>query len=903
MRFSLRIRMVLVTLLILLTGSTCALYYSYISSRKIITNEVGAYLTKESTMAKHFLEEWLSYAANNVLAWSSTPAFIDAITETGYYGKRAIEESNQRLQGFTVKYEQFTRVHIYNLDGELVASSLSFDDLKGIRTNVHDRIYFQISAEGKVHISKILKSRYTQERLCLISAPIKKNEKIVGVVVGAIEVESMLGVLRDLNKTSKNTKIYLLDSNDLSIVSSCREEGCKKSKAFNNVNFKNILDCLHREPSPSQNQPATSPLYCKDEQYIYVSSPIKYNNWKIVVVSLFDNIETTIKTILNSNTAAVIATFIFIALTLSLIYNKYMFSRLVQLREKIQLLEQGDLSSRIQPDNRNDEISSLTDSFNKMASQLQKSIASLRDSREQFQVAVDGSNDGIWDWDITNDNLYLSPRCHSQIGYKENELESATYTSFTKLLHKEDFTRVHEYIQNFLAGKIKGKFDIEFRLLHKDGSDRWIRSRATMLRDNNGTPYRLAGAHTDTTHQHFIEEQLVKAKEEAERSNRYKSEFLANMSHEIRTPIGFITGLCYMIKDTKLDKNQTDFVDKIQRSAHSLLAIVNDILDFSKIEAGRLEVDIQTVNIPHLLSSIAETFTMAAKEKEIELHLDISPHIPDCLKSDPLRLNQIFTNLLSNAIKFTRKGDIFITARCLGKSSDSVKLEVTIRDTGIGMNKKQQERIFKPFSQADASIAKKFGGTGLGLVISHDLLQLLGGDISVKSEPDKGSEFTVTLELATETSSPAASDTQSAPGKTVPPIPLQETAHYPDAKVLLVEDNKINIMIAESLLAKKEITPDTAHNGEEALAAVQQKEYDLVLMDVQMPVMDGYTSTRKIRELKEEKYTTLPIIAMTANAMKQDREKAISSGMNDHLSKPIEPEEFYRLLQKWLKNR
>ncbi len=903
MRFSLQTKMVIITILVLLTGSFLSLYYTYITSRKLITNEVGVYQAKEAAMVKHFLEEWLNYATNDVMLWGAIPVFADAVTESGYYGQSAVEESGRWLLKLATECKQFMAAHIYRIDGSMAASSMPSEILADKITNVSDRDYFKIAAAGKIHISKIIKSRYTLKSLFVISAPIKRADKTVGVVVGVVSTQALSQPLQAIGKFRKNTKIFLLDRNNDPIISSLAKTGDNALEPLEKITINHVTEFLNRHAFPAKNQSSLQKPYLKDGQYVYVVSSFNNSNWKIIEVNVLETVEATIKKIFQYSLIATIVALFWVTCILLLIYRKNIFSRLMQLREKIQSLEKGNLETRITSDHKKDEISSLADSFNQMASRLQESIESLRASREQFQVAVDGSNDGIWDWDIVHDKIYLSPRWHAQLGYKEGELENPSYSTFTNLVHKEDIERVTNYVQSFLQDR-KREFDIEFRMYHKDGTIRWIRSRAAMLWGENNQPYRIAGAHTDTTKEHLITEQLIKTKEEAETSNRYKSEFLANMSHEIRTPIGFITGLCYMIKDTGLDDRQSDYVDKIQKSAKTLLSIVNDILDFSKIEAGKLTIDPQSVNLHELLASVIESFGAAAQEKNINLNLQISPDIPEALETDPLRLNQIFTNLVNNAIKFTREGSVTLEANCLDKKSKSVELEIIVRDTGIGMTKDQQARIFKAFSQADTFISKQFGGTGLGLVISRDLLKLLGGNISVKSEQGKGTEFIVNLELPYADATDEKKENTASADMTETSIMDSSQGHdfqiLPDAKVLLVEDNQINIMIAQSLLEKIKIVPEIALNGQDALEKIQEKDFDLILMDIQMPVIDGYTATRKIRALTEEKYKKIPIIAMTANAMKQDIDMAFSAGMNDHLGKPIEPEIFYPLLQKWL---
>ncbi len=905
MRFSLQEKIVVITFLVILAGSIFAVYFSNTFSQRVVINEMGIHLAKEVTMVKYFLEDWLDNATNNVAVWGSIPVFVDAVTESGPHREKTIKKSEQQLRKLVKKYKQFIAAHIYRLDGSMAASSLNPAILINKSTNVADCTYFTAAAAGSPYISKIITSRYMKKKLFVISAPVQKEGQVVGVVVGVVTTELLSHALRELENLQQDTEIFLIDKNNYPIISSKKKEkdGTLSNSAI--ISMNNIINHIVKHSCPNKNQTFSLKPYCMDEQHIYVASSLSENNWKIIEIHKIDKIKSAGQTVLKYSAIVTIVALFWVSITLLFIYRKYIFSRLENLQRKIQLLEQGKLETRIQTDHGKDEISLLIDSFNKMAIQLQESIESLSASRKQFQLAVDGSNDGIWDWDITRDIVYTSSRWKAQLGYNASELENLAFTSIRKFIYAEDLEKLDNYTRLFLRGEIKGKFDIEFRVHHKNGSIRWIRSRAIMLRDEKGKPCRLTGSNTDTTIEHLITEQLLKAKEKAETANRYKSEFLANMSHEIRTPIGFITGLCYMIKGTQLNTDQIDYIDKIEKSAGSLLAIVNDVLDFSKIEAGKLEIDLQSINLHEILASIIESFSTIAEEKGVALRLYVSPDIPHALQSDHLRLNQVLTNLVNNSIKFTSQGEIVVEANCLNKSEKSVELEILVRDTGIGMTEEQQDRIFNAFSQADTFVAKQFGGTGLGLVISRDLLGLLGGSISVKSKPGKGTEFTINLRMD-RTDVPAEQEetellaTKISENADVLPTKVDNNRVFPEAKVLLVEDNQINIMIAQSLLGKMEIVPDIAHNGKEALVMVKEKEYHLILMDIRMPIMDGYTATKEIRALNAEKYKKIPIIAMTANAMKQDIDTALTTGMNDHLSKPVEPEIFYFLVQKWL---
>jgi len=387
-------------------------------------------------------------------------------------------------------------------------------------------------------------------------------------------------------------------------------------------------------------------------------------------------------------------------------------------------------------------------------------------------------------------------------------------------------------------------------------------------------------------------QELEKAKQAAEAATRAKSLFLANMSHEIRTPMNAVIGLTYLVLKTELNAKQKDYLQKIKASAGSLLHIINDILDFSKIEAGMLNIEQLDFNLNAVLEQVASLSNVRAVEKGITLQIALNPNVPVLLIGDALRLGQILLNLVSNALKFTESGEVILSVN-LGKQDEkNSELIFAVRDSGIGMTEQQQAHLFQFFSQADASTTRRFGGTGLGLAISKQLVEAMGGSIFVKSTPNVGSTFTFKIPLGL----------QMMQTTTNPPEPQNSPARdcLQGIRILLAEDNEINQMIAEELLNDVGIIVDIADNGSIACdkALSQTAHYDMILMDVQMPVMDGLEATQKIREAG----VGLPIIAMTAHAMDEEKQRCLRVGMDDHVSKPIDPDAFYETLAKWVKS-
>lgn len=655
-----------------------------------------------------------------------------------------------------------------------------------------------------------------------------------------------------------------------------------------------------------------------------------------------------------------------------------------------------------------------------LAEELTKELST---SREKFKegerrllYALDGSNDGIWDWNIEKLEMYVSGNMCETYGWPQKS-KVKSVADLSSYAHPDDLDKINSSMKAVYMGK-KEVHEVETRYKTKAGEWRWVLTRGKISeRNSQGLPIRMTGVHIDIddskkagfalqeaklqlanvansiptlislwdknmrcqfandayakwlgqeapqllgrTMKEIVGETAFEARKDlimralageriaydirsvrrSDGESRYlsvmfmpyvlnkkingfyvfvqdvtdskqqeltaiderkkaleattiKSQFLANMSHEIRTPINGIIGMTSLLLGTELDEQQREYTEIVNRSSEILLNLVNDILDFSKIEAGKLRLEHIDLNINQILSDTEKSFAFQAKEKSINLEFIKDNEINHYVKGDPGRIQQIFNNLISNAVKFTEKGNVTVKMKLMGQNEERTKIRFEVTDSGIGMSQETIGKMFQAFSQADSSTSRKFGGTGLGLSICKQLVTLMNGEIGVTSEEKQGSTFWFTLNLESGALIKSFDKNAETNSKT--------SSSKTKGHILVAEDNKINQRVAELNLKKLGYTLDLVENGAEALELLKKKQFDLVLLDCQMPLMDGYECVKKIRSSEDPKVFNLPVIALTANVLDGDKEKCFEAGMDDFLTKPFKIETLSALIEKWI---
>lgn len=510
---------------------------------------------------------------------------------------------------------------------------------------------------------------------------------------------------------------------------------------------------------------------------------------------------------------------------------------------------------------------------------LERAKEELRESEERYQLAIHGSSDGIWDWKLDDDQLFTSPRVHELLGLGVDDRRIGNMAEVVDLLHPEDVEPANSAMLAHLEKR--APYQIDHRMRLKDGSYRWFRSRAQAVWDENGKPVRMVGSISDI-------DDLVRATKEAETANKLKSQFLANMSHEIRTPMNGVMGMAQLLLKTPLDDKQRRFVDMLLSSSRGLLAILNDILDLSKIESGLMTLNIDAVDMTTMIEQAVGRVEGVAAQRSLKIRHRIAPACHGSFDGDGGRIVQILVNLLGNAVKFTEQGEVALEVR----PGPEGMVRFAVRDTGPGIPEEQLEVVFERFRQVDGSSTRKHGGTGLGLSITKELVQLMGGRLGVDSKVGVGSTFWFDLPLKFARS--AQNESENVDGAA--------DGRLRGMHVLVAEDNEMNQALIKEVISTFGMTSQVVENGKLALEALEQSSFDLVLMDIQMPEMNGDVAIQNIRK-SGKTYASMPIIVVTADTMKGMDKRYFDAGADRVVSKPIDIDDLRRTIADLFEDR
>jgi PAS domain S-box-containing protein len=727
-----------------------------------------------------------------------------------------------------------------------------------------------------------------------------------------------------------------------------------------------------------------------------------------------------------------LTTLILMSALLNFMLSRFVIRPVSLLHNAINKIQRGHLGETVSFPFR-DEIGKMGTAFNEMSIELYESQEEIKRAEEKFRSIFEKATVGIYQTTADDKGRYLTvnPAFAQIMGYESPEevINNVTNIRSQLYVNQDDRMKLQRLLENMES--VKG---FETQLCRKDGKAIDVSLNIHVIRDENNNILHYEGIMEDITEKKQAS-QLRIAKEAAEAATQAKSDFLANMSHEIRTPMNAVIGMTYLALKTDLSPKQYDYLKRIETSAKSLLGVLNDILDFSKIESGKLDIEHVDFNMSELVDNVANIIIVKTQDKEnLEVILHLDPRMPPFLVGDALRLGQVLINLCDNAIKFTKQGEILLSTELLEQSDTLLTVQFSVRDTGIGITREQMDKLFQPFTQADTSTTRKYGGTGLGLIICKRLVEMMGGKIWVESEVGQGSRFffTATFGRSKKTVEKLLESPPDLKGMRIlvvddnatsrdvlqemlesfgfkvtlvdsggeglkelektseqrryglvlmdwkmpdmsgmeaskriknhsvlakiptiimvtaygreeivqqadqiglegylikpfnpstlfdtiiqtfsrdtlelvrPPLPedkmIQKLKSIQGAKILLVEDNEINQLLAQEILHEVGFLVTIANDGREAVSLVRKRKFDAVLMDVQMPVMDGHQATREIR--KDKRFRGLPIIAMTAHAMTGDKEKSLEAGMNQHITKPINPHELFSTLLVWIK--
>lgn len=826
----------------------------------------------------------------------------------------------------------FSRIYIVNDQGKIIAAS-PLKNAQGILITGLEPIQKQaidkFAKDAQIEITEVHRDTVSHNPHVGIKVPIIKGRKFQGFIYASLDFRQLIPLLNS-NSATQNIQNIIVDNQDRVIIDS--QEKLAVGTIFNLRQGGEIrpLDKYSFQWLPPYKK--YTPIILRWKRSFYVQEiPVNDNlPWRLVTkiasspyINSLENLylQNLSLMLIIAVVGLVVSKIISDRLTLPILelgqlttdlprkitrqwnYESIPTSKIkeidilasnfqtmtIALGEKFRELHEAKTTLELRVTERTEELVAVNHSLSQEIHQREEMAVILRESEERYALAVSGTNDGIWDWDIRNNKIYYSPVWMKILGYPDHPLPNQLET-WTDNIHPEDLEGAIGAVKVHLSGETK-IYDHVHRLKHRLGHYIWVEAKGKCLRSSDGKPYRMVGTIDDITAKKQAEQELKLAKEAAEVANKTKSEFLANMGHEIRTPMNAILGFCDLLLEMSSEPRSRSYLNAIAASGRTLLALINDILDLSKIEAGKLQLVYEPLNIRELLTEIVQIFSAGAHQKGIVLLIEVEEHLPPVISFDEVRLRQILFNIVGNSLKFTDQGEIKIGARSQFKNHQEgiIELVITVKDTGIGIPRDQQERVFEVFTQMDGQSSRKYGGTGLGLTITKRLTEMLGGRIELKSEVGQGSTFTFIF--------PQVAIATDEVKINLEPLVDTDFSRFQTSTILVVDDVRSNRDLIQGYFANTTHTILQANDGEEGIRLAHQHHPDLIIMDLRMPNVDGREA---VERLKAESWTRdIPIVILTASSQAEEKQY-LESICQGFLQKPVSRAQLASCLEKVL---
>ena len=890
---SLKTRITITTLVIFLTSTVLLAYFAgQILNRNMERLASEQQLSTASIVAAQINREMESRL-------TALQGVADISASSLQAGHQAAEDFLAKRPGLHVMFNGGILLHDAN--GVAVADFPSEIGRTGIGYIEYNAIATAIN-EGKATINSPVQGKKPNKPIICMAAPVRDEQgKVIGALSGTINLGSPNFLDALTEHKYGNAGYYLLAEPQQRLIISATD----KSRTMKKLPAAGLVPAIDRLfDGQVGSAVVTNP---QGVEVLISTRTIPFSGWTLAVALPTSEAFAPIREMRQSLILATLTlTLLAGALTWRIV--RRLLQPLSLTAEALTQVDESNLSLPQLPISSNDEIGQLIGNFSHLLTLIGQREDALKESEaallESQHIAQLGSylfniETGFWTNSAVFDQIF---------GLEKAFIRS--YDEWVALIHPDDRAMMTTYFEDNVLAR-GHEFNKEYRITRQtDQATRWVHGLGKLDHNDQGKPIRMHGTIQDITERKLLElelehhrqhlEQIVeqrtaeleKAKDAAESANLAKSAFLANMSHEIRTPMNAILGMAYIMQRGNISPEQAEHLKKIDNAGKHLLNLINGILDLSKIEAGKFILEEAPINIGGLLDAVRAILNENALAKGVELRVECNA-FPPHLRGDPTRLQQALLNYANNALKFTETGSVTLGAHITEQNNEWVMVRFEVIDTGIGIAAATLPRLFSTFEQADNSTTRKYGGTGLGLAITRRLAELMGGDAGVESQEGAGSTFWFTARLTRhEEQEPAA----SLPHATNAEQLIRD--HYHGLPILLVDDDPINLAVTQYLLEETGLIIDTAENGAQAISKARKENYLLIVMDMQMPIMNGMETTRQIRQLSG--YSNTPILAMTANAFAEDKKRCLDAGMNDFLVKPIDPEMIFAKLFAWL---